>query len=314
MLTGTQDMRGKDRRMLRPTRVGMVVIVMTAMAVMVVGVWLLTRGTASGAKPVAGATSPNAIRASGTLNPIMTVTVGTIVSGVIQEVLCDENMPVKKGQVCARIDRRPYQTTVDEDRASLLTAKAQLEKDEANLAYADAVTRRYRALVAQNAVSKDQLDNLASTAAQDRAQVDLDKALVAQREATLESARIYLEYADIVSPIDGVVLSRRATAGETIESQFQTPTLFVIASNLSKMELDATVSERDINRIRVGDRAMYYPQSLPDREFEGTVKRISLAPRHEGNGVSYMIAISADNSQGLFRPGMLATIRIDPRN
>ncbi len=299
--------------MLRPDRIGMAILAMTAIAIGI-AVWPLARSTASGTKPMAANVSPNAVRAMGTLNPIMTVTVGTIVSGVIQEVLCDENMRVKKGQVCARIDHRPYQTTVDEDRASVMTAKAQLEKDEANLVYAEATAKRYRALVAQNAVSKDQLDSLASVAAQDQAQVDLDKALVTQRAATLESAKIYLEYADIVSPIDGVVLSRRASAGETIESQFQTPTLFVIASNLSKMELDATVSEKDINRIRVGDRALYYPQSLPDREFEGVVKRISLAPRHDGNGVSYTIAIGADNSQGLFRPGMVAAIKIYPHD
>ncbi|HWU25862.1 MAG TPA: efflux RND transporter periplasmic adaptor subunit [Rhizomicrobium sp.] len=309
-----QDVHERYGRPQRPHRVGSVVILMTAAIIVAIGVWLLVSGKASGAKPAAADMSPNAIRVSGTLNPISTVMVGTVISGVIREVLCDENMPVKMGQVCARIDPRPFQTTVDEDAASVLTAMAQLEKDEANLAYAETVARRYHALVAQNAVSKDQLDNLASTAAQDNAQVDLDKALVAQRRATLEEANVYLEYTNIVSPIDGVVLSRHATVGETIASQFQTPTLFVIASNLSKMQLDATVSEKEINRIRVGDRVTYFPQSLPDQEFDGVVRGISLAPRHDGNGVSYTIAISADNSRGLFRPGMMAITKIQLRN
>jgi HlyD family secretion protein len=243
------------------------------------------------------------------------VTVGSSTSGVVSEVLCDENMRVKKGQICARIDPRPFQAEVDQDRASLGTANAQLEKDEASLTYASGLARRYKELFARNAVSQDQVDNVVANAAQARAQVDLDRASVAQRAATLEAAKVYLEYTNIVSPIDGIVVSRNAMVGETIAAQFQAPTLFVIASDLSKMQLDTKISEKYIDLVRVGDRVTYSLDALPNRKFEGFVRQIRVAPEQQGNVVSYMVSISADNRGGLFRPGMvaLATIHIGSR-
>jgi HlyD family secretion protein len=271
--------------------------------------WLSTASIRSA--HIAGVPAPlDAIDATGRLDPIASVTVGSSTSGVISEVLCDENMRVKKGQTCARIDPRAYQAEVDQDRASLGTANAQLEKDEASLTYALRLAGRYRELFARSAVSQDQVDNVVASAAQARAQVDLDRASVAQHAATLEAAKVVLEYTNIVSPIDGVVVSRSAMVGETLAAQFQAPTLFVIASDLSKMQLDTKVSEKYIDLVRVGDRVTYSLDALPNRKFESSVRQVRLAPEQQGNVVSYMVSISADNREGLFRPGMVAQATI----
>ena len=151
--------------------------------------------------------------------------------------------------------------------------------------------------------------------AQARAQVDFDRASVAQHAATLEAAKINLEYTNIVSPINGIVVARNAMVGETIVAQFQSPTLFVIASDLSKMQLNTKISEKYIDLVRTGERVTYSLDALPNRNFEGTIRQIRLAPEQQSNTVSYMVSISVDNHEGLFRPGMvaLATIHIGGR-
>ena len=254
--------------------------------------------------------SPGAINAAGRLEPTASVTIGSSTSGVIAEVLCDENMRVKKGQACARIDPRPYQAQVDQDRASLATANAQLEKDQAALTYELELVGRYRSLLARNAASQDQVDNVATLEAQARAQVDFDRASVAQHAATLEAAKVSLEYTNIVSPIDGIVVARKAMVGETIVAQFQSPTLFVIASDLSKMQLDTKISEKYIDLVRPGDRVTYSLDALPNRNFEGTIRQIRLVPEQQSNAVNYMVSINVDNHEGLFRPGMAALVTI----
>jgi HlyD family secretion protein len=284
------------------------------MAVGAPAFWLLT-GLDTSRGPVASGAPADTVEVSGRLDPTTSVAVGSSISGAIDEVFCDENVRVKKGQICARIDPRPYQAEVDQDRAGLATAKAQLEKDEASLAYASGLARRYAALAQQRAVSRDQFDNVAASVAQARAQVDLDKASVAQHAATLEAAEVYLDYTNIKSPINGVVVSRHAMVGETIAAQFQSPTLFVIASDLARMRLAAPIGEKYVDLVRVGDRVTYSLDALPNRQFEGTVLQIRLAPQREGNQVSYLVSISADNHEGLFRPGMVAraTIYINNR-
>ena len=285
--------------------------------VVVPAFWLLPTlsTTIRGARVPVVPTLPDIINVTGRLEPTASVTVGSSTSGVIAEVLCDENMKVKKGQTCARIDPRPYQAQVDQDRASLATANAQLEKDQAALTYALALAGRYRSLFARSAVAQDQVDNVVASEAQAKAQVDLDRASVAQRAATLEAAKIGLEYTNIVSPIDGVVVARNAMVGETIVAQFQSPTLFVIASDLARMRLETKISEKYIDLVRTGDRVTYSLDALPNRTFEGRIRQIRLAPEQQTNAESYMVSIGVDNHEGLFRPGMvaLATIHIGNR-
>ena len=157
-----------------------------------------------------------AVTATGTVNPVLTIIVGTYVSGVIQDLSCDYNTQVKRGQICAKIDPRPYQTVVDQNRANLNVAKAQLDKDKAVLAYAQLTYDRMARLAQTNAVSKDSLDNAKNIFDQAGAQVGIDEATIAQREAQLATAQVNLDYTNIVSPVDGTVVSRNVTMGQTL--------------------------------------------------------------------------------------------------
>ncbi len=251
-----------------------------------------------------------AVTATGTVNPVLTIIVGTYVSGVVQDVTCDYNTEVKKGQICAKIDPRPYQTVVDQNKANLDQAKAQLEKDKATLAYAQLVYDRNAKLAATNAVSKDALDNARSALDQARAQIAVDQATIEQRQAQLAAAQVNLGYTDIVSPVDGTVVSRNVTIGQTVAASFQTPTLFLIATDLTKMQVDTNVSESDIGGIKVGDKALFTVDAFPNRTFDGKVTQVRQSPQNVQNVVTYDVVVSVDNSHLLLKPGMTAANRV----
>ena len=229
--------------------------------------------------PVAKGAVTRTVTATGTVNPELTIIVGTAVSGIIKELNCDYNTQVKKGQVCARIDPRPYQSAVDQNRANLAVANAQLEKDKANLTYAKLALGRAATLVQTHAVSQDAYDSAKSTYDQAVAQIAFDEATVQQRQAALDAAQVNLDYADIVSPVDGTVVSRNVTMGQTVAASFQTPTLFLIATDLTKMEVDANVSESDIGGIKQGNKATFTVDAYPKRTFEGTVSQVRQSPQ-----------------------------------
>jgi HlyD family secretion protein len=256
------------------------------------------------------------VTATGTVNPELTIIVGSYDSGVIQQLYCDYNTPVKAGQVCAKIDPRPYQTVVDQNKANLAVAKAQLEKDKANLAYTKLTLDRDAKLVQTNAVSQDTFDNAKSTYDQALATITFDEATIQQRQAALDTAQVNLDYADIVSPVDGVVVSRNVTMGQTVAASFQTPTLFLIASDLTKMEVDTNVSESDIGGIKQGDKSTFTVDAFPKRTFEGTVSQVRQSPQTVQNVVTYDIVVSAANSDLALMPGMTTANRIitDQRN
>jgi HlyD family secretion protein len=251
-----------------------------------------------------------AVTATGSVNPVLTIIVGSYVSGVIQDIHCDFNTQVKKGQVCAKIDPRPYQSVVDQDKASLNVAQAQLVKDMANLAYADISERRQAKLWARQATSQDSYDVALNARNQARAQVALDRATIAQRTAELHAAQVNLGYTDIVSPVDGIVVSRNVTIGQTVAASFQTPTLFLIATDLNHMEVDTNVSEGDIGDVRVGDRAEFTVEAFPSHLFHGIVAQVRQAPQTVQNVVTYDVVVTVDNQQLLLKPGMTATVRI----
>ena len=256
------------------------------------------------------------VTATGTVNPELTIIVGAAVSGIIQELNCDYNTQVKKGQICAKIDPRPYQTVVDENRANLVVAKAQLEKDKASLTYAQLALGRAANLLPSHAISQDAYDNAKSTCDQALAQIAFDEATIQQRQASLDAAQVNLDYADIVSPVDGTVVSRNVTMGQTVASSFQTPTLFLIATDLAKMEVDANVSESDIGGIKPGNKATFTVDAYAKRTFEGTVSQVRQSPQTVQNVVTYDIVISVNNSDLTLMPGMTAASRIviDQRN
>jgi HlyD family secretion protein len=251
-----------------------------------------------------------AVTASGTVNPVLTIIVGSYVSGVIQEIHCDYNTEVKKGQACAMIDPRPYQSVVDQNKANLAQAQAQLAKDQANLDYAQLNYDRNARLSQTNAISKDTLDNSKNALDQAQAQIGVDQAAIAQRQAQLEAAEVNLGYTNIVSPVDGTVVSRNVTVGQTVAASFQTPTLFLIATDLTKMQVDTNVSESDIGGIKEGDKVFFTVDAFPRRTFQGVVSQVRQSPQNIQNVVTYDVVVSVNNTDLALKPGMTAAARI----
>jgi HlyD family secretion protein len=250
------------------------------------------------------------ITASGSVNPVLTVQVGTYVSGVIQTIACDYNTRVHKGQLCAKIDPAPYQIVVDQDRANLSAARAQLTKDRANLAYTKLNRERKALLFKQDSGSRDAADAALNADDQAHALVALDVAQVAERAAALKAAEINLNYTNIVSPVDGTVVSRNVTAGQTVAASFQTPTLFLIATDLTKMQVDTNVSESDIAGAAQGAGATFTVDAFPRRTFQGIVTQVRQAPVSVQNVITYDVVITVANPGFLLKPGMTATARI----
>lgn len=237
-----------------------------------------------------------AVTATGTVNPVLTIIVGSYVSGVIQQLMCDYNTGVKAGQVCAKIDPRPYQATLDQYSGQLVRDQAILDKDRADLV-------RYQALVAQNSIARQQAEDQVYVVNQDEGTVKLDEGLV-------EGAKFNLEYTDIISPVDGTVVSRNVTQGQTVASSFQTPTLFLIATDLKKMQVDTNTSESDIGEVKVGDKASFTVDAYPRRVFEGTVTQVRQSPQTVQNVVTYDAVVGVDNHDLALMPGMTASTQI----
>ncbi len=260
--------------------------------------------------PVTKGAIIRAVTATGTVNPVLTIIVGTYVSGVIQDLSCDYNTQVKRGQVCAKIDPRPYQTVVDQNKANLAAAKAQVEKSKVGLVYAQLTYDRMARLGQTNAVSKDAVDNAKNLFDQARAQVGVDEADIALHEAQLATAQVNLDYTSIASPVDGTVVSRNVTMGQTVAASFQTPTLFLIATDLTKMQVDTNVSESDIGDIKEGNKALFTVDAYPKRSFEGTVSQVRQSPQTVQNVVTYDVVVSVDNPDLALKPGMTAANRV----
>ena len=246
--------------------------------------------------PVTRGPITRAVTATGTVNPELTIIVGTYVSGVIQSLSCDYNTEVKAGQICAKIDPRPYQATLDQYTGQLHRDQAILAKDRANLT-------RYQQLSAQNSIARQQAEDQAFVVQQDDATVELDKGLV-------EGATFNLGYTNIMSPVDGTVVSRNVTQGQTVAASFQTPTLFLIASDLKKMQVDTNVSESDIGGIKEKNEGSFTVDAFPKRAFQGTVRQVRQSPQTVQNVVTYDVVISVDNSDLSLKPGMTASARI----
>jgi len=239
--------------------------------------------------------------ATGTVNPVLTIIVGSYDSGVIQSIYCDYNAQVRAGQVCAKIDPRPYQAAFDQYSGQLARDQAILEKDRVDLA-------RYQKLAEQNSIARQQAEDQFYAVNQDEGTVKLD-------QAYLEAARLNLAYTDIISPVEGVVVSRNVTGGQTVAASFQTPTLFLIATDLKQLEVDTNTSEADMGGIKLEDKATFTVDAFPQRVFQGIVTQRRQSPQTVQNVVTYDVVIGVDNSDLTLVPGMTAstTIIIDQR-
>lgn len=264
--------------------------------------------------PVEKGSIAKTVKATGTINPVVSVNVGSYVSGVVKEVYCDYNMAVKKGQVCAKIDPRSYQTVVEQGRANLAISRANLRKDMAGLNYARASFERKQRLSRSQAVPMDALDSARSSYEQLEAQIELDEATIILQQAQLAAAEVNLSYTDIVSPIDGVVISRNVSEGETVAASFQTPKLFTIANDLREMRVHGKIDEADIGALEVGQTVRFTVDAYPDRSFSGKILDIRHAPETIQNVVTYTVVISANNPDQVLFPGMTANLSVITRD
>jgi len=234
------------------------------------------------------------VSSTGSLAALGTVEVGTQISGTIEKVRVDYNDRVTKGQVLATIDQALYLAAVQEAEASLASAQAQLAQAEAEEA-------RNRPLREKEYISEEEYLVY---------QTNLQAARAARQSAraALQRAQTNLQYTVIRSPIDGTVIERAIEEGQTVAASLNTPTLFIIAEDLSRMRIEADVDESDIGQVKVGQAAIFEVAAYPDRKFEGVVTQIRLQPTVESNVVTYTVVIEAANPDGVLLPGMTATI------
>lgn len=260
--------------------------------------------------PVTVGPVTRAVTSTGTVNPVLTIIVGSYDSGPIQQLYCDYNAQVVQGQICAKIDPRPYQTVVNQAKANLAVLRAQLEKDRTNLIYWKANSERLANLAKTQAVSEDQAESSKNSYNQAVAQITYDESAIQQEEGVLEAALVNLEFTNIVSPVNGTVVSRNVTAGQTVASSFQTPTLFLIAADLTQMQVDANVSESDIGGVKVGNKTTFTVDAFPKRVFQGSVVQVRQSPQTVQNVVTYDVVIGAGNKDLALKPGLTAAARI----
>lgn len=238
----------------------------------------------------------NSVTATGTIEPVTSVDVGTQVSGIVAKLYVDYNSVVKKGQVIAELDKTNLTSQVNTARAALNNAQSQLTYQKANY-------NRYKTLYDKGLVSADEYETalLSYRQAQDA---------VTQQRESLQQAQTNLGYATITSPVDGVVLSREVEEGQTVAASFETPTLFTIAQDLTDMRVIADVDEADIGEVREGERVTFTVDAYPDDTFSGTVTQVRQEGNTEDNVVTYEVVISAPNKDLKLKPGLTANITI----
>jgi HlyD family secretion protein len=301
-------------RFLPRRRAAAAAILLLVLAAAAGGAWLWRHREGTAPRYVTQAVTRGDIERSitmtGTVDPVTTVQVGSYVSGIVKSLGCDFNTEVKIGQICARIDPEPFRLVVEQDKADLATSEAQLKKDQAALTYAKVSLDRDARLLKDGVVSADQVDSDRNVAAQAEAQIAFDQASLIEKKAAWRAAEVNLAYTDIVSPVEGTVISRNVDVGQTVVSNLQSSTLFLIAKDLTKMQVDTNVAEADIAAVKVGQPATFTVQAFPDKQFAGRVRQIRQAPVTVQSVVTYDVVVDVDNPAKQLLPGMTADTHI----
>jgi HlyD family secretion protein len=251
------------------------------------------------------------VSATGTVNAVTTVQVGTQVSGTIKQLFVDFNSPVKKGQLLAQIDPSIFEAQVGQAQANLISAKASLEKAQVTLRDAKLTYERNKTLFAKNFIARSDLDTAETNYLSAQAQIKIVRAQIQQTSAALDAASVNLKYSRILSPVDGIVISRNVDVGQTVAASFQTPTLFTIAQDLTKMQIDTNVDEADIGKMSVGQNVTFTVDAYPELIFHGKVSVVRNAPITVSNVVTYDTVITVDNADLKLKPGMTANVLIE---
>ena len=250
------------------------------------------------------------VTASGTLQATVTVQVGTQVSGRVQKLFADFNSPVKKGQLVAKIDPQLFQAAVAQAHANYVAAEAGLVKAVAQERDAEVQYNRTKALNAQNLASEADLQTAVTNLAVAKSGVDVAKAGIEQAGASLNQANVNLSYTNIISPIDGTVISRNVDVGQTVAASLSAPVIFTIAEDLRKMQVNTNVAEGDVGRLQPGMAAYFTVDAFPGQRFIGTISQIRNAAQTLQNVVTYDAVIDVDNSDLRLRPGMTANTTV----
>ena len=286
---------------MKKLKISKVWIAMTVVVIVAVAAWALSGGKEKEdinfkQEKVSLQTLQNSVTATGTIEAVTSVTVGTQVSGIVNKLYVDYNSQVKKGQVIAELDKTNLLSELNTAKANMASAQSQLNYQSANM-------KRYQTLYQKGLVSADDYENALLTYRQAKEQV-------ATAKEQVQRAQTNLGYATITSPIDGTVISKSVEEGQTVAASFNTPELFTIAKDLTNMQVVADVDEADIGAVKEGDRVTFTVDAYPDDTFEGTVKQVRLQATTTNNVVTYEVVISAQNADLKLKPGLTANVTI----
>ena len=251
------------------------------------------------------------VDATGTIQPVMTVQVGTQVSGTIKSLAADFNTKVRRGQVIAVLEPSLFQTEVEQAKATVTKLQADAERAAVDVRDTQAKLRRAQELSDKQLIAASDLDTAVTAANQAQAQVKSAEAQIVQARAQLDQAQVNLGHTIITAPIDGIVVARSVDVGQTVAASMQAPTLFVIAGDLSHMQVLASVDESDIGRVQQGQAVSFTVDAYPGDTFTGTVSQVRLQPTVDQNVVSYTTVIDVPNRNQKLKPGMTASVSIE---
>lgn len=283
------------------------------LAIFGIGYKMLNRsadGTVYKTQKIANGDIMESITASGTINPLSTVSVGSQASGRIAEIYVDYNSVVKKGQLLALIDQENAKATVQQREAALEIAKAQVAVEENNIKYYKKALNRISKLNASKYSTEKDLEAAERDYDNAVAQLALEQAQVKQAQASLDSAQTELSYTEIKAPVDGIVISKSVEVGQTVAASFETPEIFSVAEDLTKMQIEASVVEADIAKVEEGQKVRFTVDSYADDYFYGTVTQVRNEATTTSNVVTYTVVIGIDNSDMKLKPGMTANVEI----
>lgn len=286
---------------MKKLKISKVWIAMTVVVIIAVAAWALSGGKEKEEinfkqEKVSLQTLQNSVTATGTIEAVTSVTVGTQGSGIVNKLYVDYNSQVKKGQVIAELDKTNLLSELNTAKANMASAQSQLNYQSANM-------KRYQTLYQKGLVSADDYENALLTYRQAKEEV-------ATAKEQVQRAQTNLGYATITSPIDGTVISKSVEEGQTVAASFNTPELFTIAKDLTNMQVVADVDEADIGAVKEGDRVTFTVDAYPDDTFEGTVKQVRLQATTTNNVVTYEVVISAQNADLKLKPGLTANVTI----
>jgi HlyD family secretion protein len=245
---------------------------------------------------------------SGTLNPIETIDIGAQVSGKITKLNADYNSPVKAGDVVAELDQEQLQMKIQQNEASYQTRAASLEQAKVTLQTSSKAYDRAKALFAKNLLSAEEMDQAEANYLNAKSSLVSAQAGLSQAKSSLDQSKVDLSYAIIRSPVDGVVITRKVSMGQTLQSGFNVPVLFQVATDLTKMQVECDVDESDIGKVKEGQKVRFTVEAYPNEAFNGFVKQVRVSPTTTQNVVTYTTIVNVENPEKKLLPGMTATV------